>query len=194
MPLIYLLRHAEPEKDGGGDFGLTARGHEQARLMAQQFVQRQSAPLPLLTSPLRRCRETMAPLAKLWQTETKIEPRVIEFPSPQADGVVRGDWLRFALRATWQEAAVDGELRQPGYAAQLADWRTGIFAALRDCTQDTVICTHFVVINSLVGTSRGSADAISQVLPDHASVSVIEYANGAITVREKGHEIATPVA
>ncbi|MGH8445391.1 MAG: histidine phosphatase family protein [Solimonas sp.] len=193
MPLIYLIRHAEPEKDGGGDFGLTARGHEQARVTAAALAQRWPAPLPLLSSPLLRCRDTAAPLARRWGVELRIEPRVIEFPSPQAQGVVRGDWLRFALRGSWQAAADDGEARQPGYAAQLADWRAGIVAALRDCTQDTVICTHFVVINSLLGGLRGDGGAICQAMPDHASVSVVECVDGRLALLEMGREIVTPV-
>jgi broad specificity phosphatase PhoE len=192
MPLIHLIRHAEPEKDGGGDFDLTARGHEQARAMASAFAQRWPVPLPLLSSPLRRCRETVAPLAQRWGVELRIEPRVIEFPSPQ--GVVRGDWLRLALRGSWQAAADDGEARQPGYAAQLAAWRAGIVAALRDCTQDTAICTHFVVINSLLGGLRGDGGAICQAMPDHASVSVAEFADGELVRLELRREIVTPVS
>ena len=39
-------------------------------------------PLPVVTSPLRRCQQTAAPLAAHWQVEVVIEPMVAEIPSP----------------------------------------------------------------------------------------------------------------
>ena len=49
------------------DPGLDALGHSQAEAVAQKLAS--LGPLPILSSPLRRTRETAAPLAKLWNVE-----------------------------------------------------------------------------------------------------------------------------
>ena len=52
-------------------------------------------PLALVTSPLLRCQETAAGLARAWKVEPRIEPGVAEIPSPEGVAMAdRVEWLR----------------------------------------------------------------------------------------------------
>jgi probable phosphoglycerate mutase len=73
---IVFVRHGEPDWSLDGrpqmDPPLTARGHEQARLVAERLAPKRID--HLLVSPARRARETAAPLAE----RTGLEPVVVD--------------------------------------------------------------------------------------------------------------------
>jgi len=80
---LLLIRHAEPvrvaegEVEGPADPGLTERGHEQAaRLGAWLAAESVDA---IVTSPMRRARETAAPLAAALGLEPEIDDGVAEY-------------------------------------------------------------------------------------------------------------------
>ena len=60
---IYLVRHGEATGYDGADPGLSELGASQARQVAQRLAEIAGAPIELVTSPLRRARETAQPLA-----------------------------------------------------------------------------------------------------------------------------------
>lgn len=194
MPIIYLVRHgriAEAPADLQ-DPELGAAGHAQARAVAQELRGRLPAPLPMLSSPLRRCRETAAALAGLWQSQPAIEPRVIEVPSPQSPGLRREDWLEQALHWSWPQAEQHGASLQSGYDRALRTWRRGVIDAILSCRGDTVIFSHFVPINVLAGAALG-LDRITCFRPDNASVTVFETVAGSIRLLQRGREKTTQV-
>lgn len=186
MPLLYLIRHGRVADDSAApeDPELGAQGLEQARAVARELQARLARPLPILTSPMRRCRETAAPLAELWQAQPMVEPRVIEVPSPP--GEARQPWLKRALTATW------AELEREEQGRQLADWRTGVREAVLACREDTVIFSHYVPINHIVGLALRREQVVC-FRPDNASVTVIETGAGGIRLVELGHEMTTRV-
>ena len=61
-----------------------------------------TAPPPLVTSPMRRCRETAAPLAARWGVTPR---RAARHRDPVAEGAVRRrvPWLRQAMTGTWSD-------------------------------------------------------------------------------------------
>jgi broad specificity phosphatase PhoE len=186
MPLIYLVRHgliaeASPDPD---DPVLGAEGLEQANAVARQLQARLPAPLGILSSPLQRCRQTAQPLAALWQAQPRIEPRVSEVPSPP--GTPREPWLKQALVASWPE------LERQDRSGQLAAWRQGVREAVLACREDTVIFSHYVPINSIVGLATRQ-NQVRCFRPDNASVTVVETGDGAIRLIELGHEKGTRV-
>ena len=77
MEFIFV-RHGEPEWSIDGisqvDPGLTARGHQQARLAAGFLAQEERPITEIIVSPARRAEETAAPLANA----TGLRPTVIE--------------------------------------------------------------------------------------------------------------------
>ena len=73
--LVTVVQHAEKERTAG-DPGLTARGHEQARRVARWMAGADVG--VLLCSPLRRARETAAPLAEVLGVEPVLDDRLVE--------------------------------------------------------------------------------------------------------------------
>ena len=78
LPKLYLIRHGHAAGGRADDLdpGLSALGREQAAKVAQRFAV--LAPLQMVSSPLRRCRETSAPLKSAWGRELTIEQAVAE--------------------------------------------------------------------------------------------------------------------
>ena len=81
MTRLLLVRHARPTEnwDAAPDAGLDAHGRGQAEALVG--VLGSDAALAVLTSPLRRARETAAPLAAHWGCE----PQVLAAGQAQSD-------------------------------------------------------------------------------------------------------------
>lgn len=187
MPLIYLVRHgrvADPPADPH-DPELGAQGLAQAEAVAQELHARLKAPLPILTSPMLRCRQTAAPLARLWGVSPVVEPRLIEVPTPPGAKQNRAEWLGRLLASSWPAMLGD----EP---ALLDHWRREVRAAILDCHCDTLAFTHFVPINVIAGLALGQ-DRVSCFRPDNASVTVVETSASGIRLMERGREVGTQV-
>jgi broad specificity phosphatase PhoE len=182
MPLLYLIRHGHASstwEPGDWDPGLSELGREQAEARAEQLAGKE--PLSLLSSPLRRARETAAALERRWKTAAAVEPRVGEI---QAFGVAperRREWLKSILQLSWSE------LGSPG--SPLDRWRNDVLQALLGITQDTVVFSHSVAINVAVGFALGD-DRVTCFLPANCSCTVVEMRDGRIRVVELGNEDA----
>ncbi len=194
MPLICLIRHGRvtDTPQDARDPELDATGHAQAEAAARELRERLPEKLPILSSPLRRCRETAAPLAQAWRMEPVVEPRVIEVPSPRNDSLDRETWLRMALASTWDEAAQFGEQYERGFVHIFEDWRRGVVQAVLDQAADTVIFSHFVPINALLSAATG-AEQIVSFRPANGSITVFETGGGTIRLIEQGREVDSRV-
>jgi broad specificity phosphatase PhoE len=184
MPLLYLIRHGQASstwEPGDWDPGLSEVGRAQAEVRAEQMAGIHHVPLALLSSPLRRARETAAALERRWKSVATIEPRVGEI---QAFGVAperRREWLRSILQLRWSELAAPG--------SPLDRWRNDVLQALLAITQDTVVFSHSVAINVAVGFALGD-DRVTCFLPANCSCTVVEVAGGMLRVVELGSEDA----
>ena len=78
MPLIHLVRHAEPAGSWGShpDPGLSELGRAQARAVVRTLAG--LSPRATVSSPLLRCQETAAPFAVVAGLAPRIEPRVAQ--------------------------------------------------------------------------------------------------------------------
>ncbi|MGZ7011434.1 MAG: histidine phosphatase family protein [Ilumatobacteraceae bacterium] len=140
----------------------------------------QLGPLRVLSSPLRRCRETAAVLAELWQVEPQIEPCVAEIPSPVGVAMAdRVEWLREAMVGTW------GELG-PRYVV----YRDQVVSFLGGLDRDSVVFSHFIAINAVIGVALGDDRLVVRSL-DNCSVTVVDVVDGALQLVESGHEADT---
>lgn len=188
MPILYMIRHGEAASgwDADMDPGLSEKGRAQSEAVAREIEQRAGRKLPLISSPLRRCRETGEPLARLWSTTPRTEPRIGEIPSPVEDLKARGEWLRMFMSGTWEQG-----LRTQG-SLDLARWREDVVAALLELKEDTVIFSHFVALNAAAGIATNDERVIS-FRPDNCSVTVFETNGDTLTLRESGREAETKV-
>ena len=180
MTRLHLVRHGRAAAgwNTDPDPGLDDLGRQQANVVAARLPQ--LGPLPVLSSPLRRCRETAAALAELWRVEPRIEAAVAEIPSPQGVAMAdRVDWLRKAMEATW------GELG-PRYVA----YRDNVVTFLAGLDSDSVVFSHFVAINAVIGVAIGDDRLVVRSL-DNCSVTVVDIVDGALQLVESGHEADT---
>jgi broad specificity phosphatase PhoE len=189
MPIIYLVRHgrADAADSNASDPGLDSEGEAQAHAVAQELAASIAAPATILTSPLRRCRSTAAPLAKSWSVGAQLEPRIMEVPSPQPAGRGREEWLKAAFSATWNELEQTANAQDGGFCVRLAAWRAGIGNAILECRGDTVAFTHFVPINVLVGIASNQKRVVC-FRPEHCSVTVIETSGHSLRLVKLGRE------
>ena len=97
---IVLLRHGRPDGTWGRDSdpGLDAVGRAQAEAAADRLVS--LGPLPVIVSPLRRTRETAAPLVQRWGVVPIVESGVGELVAPPDPKPDHGSWLK-ALMFWW---------------------------------------------------------------------------------------------
>jgi broad specificity phosphatase PhoE len=188
MARLYLIRHGKPSATWGGDDddpGLDATGQAQARaardwLMALPAAER---PTKVVSSPLRRCRETAQPTAQALGVEIEVDPRVGEIPTPAAlSAEDRGPWLRKSFAGTWAE--IEGDL---DYDA----WRREITASLAT-RGNTAIFSHYVATNAVVSQLQGEPKVLA-FRPDHASITVLETDGKALALVKLGREAATGV-
>jgi broad specificity phosphatase PhoE len=184
MAKLYLVRHGRPAAGWGEDLdpGLDENGLEQARSTARDIARR-SAPMPVYTSPLRRCRETAAPLATLWNQSAIIMQAVAEIPAPPLDLSARRDWLTVATEGTWQDLNDTAPAGSIDYLA----WRRDLVTSLTALPHDCVIFTHFIAINVAVGAAQGSLDVVC-FRPDHASITILDTSGPRPLVSELGRQ------
>jgi broad specificity phosphatase PhoE len=180
MARIHLVRHGRAAAgwDRDHDPGLDDVGRAQARLVAERL-----APLgarPIVTSPLRRCRETAAALAAHWGVTPVVEEAVAEIPSPLGVAMAeRVDWLRHAMAGTW------GDLDE-----RYAEFRDGVVDYVAGREESTVVFSHFVAINVVIGACLGDDRLVIRRL-DNTSVTVVEVDAGALRLVEAGREADT---
>jgi broad specificity phosphatase PhoE len=185
MPTLYLVRHGRPTGTWGDDPdpGLDPVGHEQARQLAEALAELQA--VGVLSSPLRRCRETAEPFAARVGRKALLLTEISEIPAPPLDPKARAQWLSVALRGTWSEMQATAPKGSPDFLA----WRRRLLQTLIRQPADAVIFTHYIAINTAVAAARG-VDHVVCFRPDHASVTRIAVDGQNLRIIELGHEAA----
>lgn len=178
---LYLVRHGRPTATfaESPDAGLDATGVAQAEAAAHRLAP--LGPLAIVSSPLRRTRETAAPLERLWARRAVIEAAVAEIPSPGVALAQRGEWLRGVMAGRWADVS-----------PALRDWRGAVIEALLALAEPTVVFTHYVAINAAVGEALGD-DRVVVFAPDHTSVTALEADGGALRLLDRGAQAETQV-
>lgn len=177
MALLYLVRHGKALTtwdDHDPDPGLDPQGRAQAEARAAELAGK--GPLPLLTSPLRRTRETASALERQWKLNAQVEERIGEIPAPAGAQAQRAEWLRDVLQRRWPE------LDEP-----LGQWRTHVLEALLALARDTVVVSHYVAINVAVGYALGD-DRVTCFRPENCSCTVLRLQNHKLQLVELGAE------
>lgn len=170
---VWLVRHGEPADSVGIDPGLTVLGHEQAATLAVRLAP--VGPVALRTSPLRRARETAAPLEAAWQRVAAIDETFRELPSGHTDAAARRAWLRDALAGSFADLGPEQRA-----------WRDSIVDAVRGIDADTVVTTHAVVINAVTGLCTAD-DSVLGWVPAHTSVTEVHVtAHGELRLVRRG--------
>ncbi|WP_330230187.1 MSMEG_4193 family putative phosphomutase [Nocardia sp. NBC_00508] len=185
---VILLRHgvstsntARTLAGRGTGVGLTERGDEQARAVAERL-----AGLPIeriVHSPLLRCQRTVAPLAEKFGLEPVFDDRLIEVDYGEWTGRPIADLLAEPLWKVVQRHASGAVF--PG-GEGLAQVQSRAVAAIRDHDRALaeqhgrdalwVACTHGDVIKAVLADALGiHLDGFQRIMVEPASISVIRY-------------------
>lgn len=186
MPKIYVVRHGKAAASFTDDLdpGLDELGVKQARetaLLLKERVLEEKSQLTLVSSPLKRARETAQPLADLLGLDITIDNRIAEIPSPGLDLSERGSWL---------QAIMGGKVDQ--LDDELIKWRQEMIQCLLQVGEDTAFFSHFVAINLLVGAAESSED-VMVFRPDNGSITLFETDGHNLILIERGLEAQTKV-
>lgn len=178
---LYLVRHGRAAAgwDTAIDPELDSLGHQQSREVAQEIAP--LGPMHVITSPLRRCQQTAQPLCEMWETKTEVRHEVAEIPSPEGVSISdRVEWLRLAMSGTWESLG-------PRYTM----FRDELVNFVRQLSSDTVIFSHFVAINAIIGAINDDDRLIIYRL-DNCSVTKVEGDdNGGLRLVQSGREADT---
>jgi broad specificity phosphatase PhoE len=181
MAKLYLVRHGKATAGWGmeKDPGLDDLGRAQAKAAALTLAP--LGPLPIITSPLTRTRETSRPLTKIWGIEASVEPRVGEIQFPSETTADRVQWLKEVMIDQWLN------LNQ-----SLQKWRREVIEVLVSIDTDTVVFTHYIAINVAVGHATED-DRVVCFRPDNASITVFDTNGNNLLLIERGAEAVTEV-
>ena len=186
MARIYMIRHGRPASTWGDDDldpGLDETGRTQAEQAAEALLSQPEPPRRVVSSPLRRCRETAEPLARALGVAIEIDPRVGEIPTPAALAhEERPGWLREAFGGLWRE--IEGDL-------DYEVWRGEVARAVA-AHEGAAVFSHYVALNAAVSSALGD-ERVMAFRPDHCSVTVFEPGDGGLILIDKGREAATQV-
>jgi len=179
---IYLVRHGEANAHWGqsADPGLSDLGHMQADDCARELAPRLDAGASLLSSPLARALQTAEPLSRRVDVDVSVSEAYREIPAP-VPLIDRREWLRGFMREEWA-----------GQSETLLNWRKRVLDALYATTSPSVIFTHFLVINAVVGHIQQSERTLT-FWPDNGSVTEILLIDGRLELSVLGRELETVV-
>jgi broad specificity phosphatase PhoE len=180
MTRLYLVRHGRASAgwDTHLDPPLDDLGRAQSVAVAERLA---SGPtLDIVSSPMLRCQQTAAALAKRWNASVRVEPGVAEIPSPAGVAMAeRVEWLRTSMAGSWTD------LGEP-----YVTFRRTVVGTLLRLTADTVVFSHFIAINAAIGAATGDDRLVIRRL-DNCSVTEFEIVAGDLVLRAVGDEADT---
>jgi broad specificity phosphatase PhoE len=178
-----MVRHGQADAawHESPDPGLSELGRQQALQAAQQMSHLDS--IAIISSPLLRCQQTAQPFAEAKNTPISIHTEVSEIPTPSNIAFEeRGPWLQQAMAGTWQELG-----------QQFVDYKNDIGSFVKNLQHDTVIFSHFIAINAVIGFVTNK-DQLMLARLDNCSITTFHIdENNNITLGDTGNEATTTV-
>jgi broad specificity phosphatase PhoE len=197
---LLLIRHAEPVRIASGDVsgpadpGLTTRGSEQAQRLAA-WLAAEGVDV-LVTSPLRRARETAAPLADSIGVEVEVVDGISEYDA-HSDEYIPIEELRALKDERWQ-ATIEGRWADVGgvdpsaFQAQVVPAIDALIAA--NAGRKVAAFSHGGVVNVFLAHVLG-IDRLLWFHPEYTSISRVHASRDGTrsvgTVNETAHLVAT---
>ena len=188
MTKIYMIRHGKAAAgwDGDADPGLDALGRQQSEAVAEKIKGLIAAPVPIYSSPLKRCQETAIPLAQDWGIDPQIETGVGEIPPPVTDLTDRTQWLRRVMAGTWEGLYKDEVSLESG--VDFRGWNKNVLNTLTAMQGEAVVIfSHFIALNAAYCAATGAADVVS-FAPANCSLSIFETDGTSLSLIEQGEE------
>jgi broad specificity phosphatase PhoE len=187
--VIVLVRHGETVANAAGllqgrtDFGLTERGRRQAAALAGALADVTSAGTTIVSSPLRRARET----AEAFGGPVRVDERWIELDYGELDG--RGAVeARAELRQGWHdpEWAPAGGESLAAVSRRVAAACEELAAALAAppavaAATDVVVVTHVSPIKAAAAWALGTGPEVAwRMFVELASITTVAVGEGGV--------------
>ena len=188
MATLILLRHGRSTANNEGVLAGRTPGvvlDEQGQAQAEALVER-LAQLPLaalVSSPLQRCQQTLAPLAQARGLEITVDDRFVE--------VDYGEWTGRELRKLGKESLWKVVQAHPSAAVfpggeGLAALQARAVAAVREWDAKLatehgpqvlwVVCTHGDIIKAVLADALGMhLDGFQRIVANPGSISAVSY-------------------
>ncbi len=192
---IAVARHGETTWNLAGRYqgrlesDLTPRGESQARALAAalRVMPGPLATLPkrIISSPLRRCRNTAAPLAELLGLPIEIDDRLIEIGHGSWEGLLREeiaeqDPVRYAA---WRTAPASVRFEGGEMLADVAKRWHDFAAELAAASEATVVVTHDAVVRIALLLLEGRPlDDLWKVPVENAAFARLERVDGKLVL------------
>ena len=186
MSKVFLIRHGQAE-DGWTslDPGLSETGIDQSKKLSEKINKMITGREAVVSSPLKRCLETAKiSLAKL-DVNISIDNTFAELPSPISDLNKRVVWLKRVLPLTWEE--LENDPVSASSCISYSSWREDVIRSLLKLKGDSIIFSHYVVINSIIGWVLNSNKVVN-FNPANCSITTLEINKGKISILSLGDE------
>lgn len=183
-----MIRHGKAAAgwDGDADPGLNELGQSQAEAVAEKVQALVASPVPIYSSPLKRCQETAAPLAAAWDVTPQIEAGVGEIPPPLGGLTARTDWLRRVMAGSWEGLYSDAVSVESG--VDFRGWNDNVVNTLNAFKGEAVVIfSHFIALNAAYCAATGAADVVS-FAPENCSLSIFDTDGTSLSLVAQGEE------
>ena len=157
---IIFIRHGEASNAWGEheDPSLSEKGLSQANNLLNHKNLSDLKDFSFISSPKSRARETADPLAKKFNKDIVLDNTFIEIPSKNIALNQKQNWLKKILST-----------KKDSLPKYIKIWSEEIFNKLITIENDSVIFTHFMVMNSIV-SSLIKSETLLSFYPDYTSV------------------------
>ena len=157
---IIFVRHAEAESYWGNlsDPGLSDNGYLQSTNLLKHKELQNLEDFSFVSSPKSRAVETAKPLAKKFDKKLNIDEVFIEIPSKDITQNQKQEWLKKIIKT-----------KRDKLPNIIKSWSNKIYFKSKSYKENTIIFTHFMVINALL-SKLAKKDTIMYFYPNYTSV------------------------
>ena len=165
---VIFIRHAEAYNSWGNhpDPGLSDNGKNQSKELINHPELIELDDYSFISSPKLRAIETAKPLSEKFKKELIIENIFTEIPSLNIEPDKKQEWLKNIL-----------QMNKNDLPENITKWKDNIISKTKAFSQDSVVFTHFIVINALL-SELNSETKLLYFYPDYTSIVKITIEDG----------------
>ena len=165
---IIFVRHGEAEFSFGthSDPPLSKNGVTQSLKLVKHDGLQSLEEFMFISSPKLRAIETAKPIANKFNKEIKIDETFIEIPSENIETDQKQNWLKQLVQKEKKQLPSNIKL-----------WEKKIYEKIKSFHQNTIIFSHFMVINSILSTLSNKNNLL-YFYPGYCSITKIINING----------------
>ena len=178
---LLLVRHGEAAETWGEhpDPGLSELGKKQSASLVNHKMLELLDSYSFVSSPKLRAKMTAEPLLKKFNKELMIHDEYSEIPSDDIDNSQKKAWLKDVLNTKIRDL--------PDF---VVNWRNNIINHSLGVSQNTIVFTHFMVINTIV-SSLLKKNTLMHFYPNYISVTRLNFKDKEVKSISLGDEKKT---